>query len=78
MKDRSKANPNTFKDIIEFLNINPEECVIVEDGILSIRAAKIIGIQTIYMQNNFYVIEDSYQNYKNYVDKRFFNFLKLN
>lgn len=74
---KSKANPQTFKNMIESLGDVPEECMIIDDGILSIRAAKLNGFHTVFMQTNFYGTEEDYQLYKKFVDHRVFNLKEL-
>jgi len=51
-----KPHPETFLKCAEFMNVNPKDCLVFEDGILGIQAAEKAGMQVIDI-NQFYKIE---------------------
>ena len=77
LKRQSKANPKTFETLATSQMLRPEECLLIDDGILALRAAKLTGINTTFMQNNFYGTEEHYQFYEEIVDHRVFNMKEL-
>lgn len=54
--ENSKPYPDTFLKCAELMGVKPEDCVVFEDGILGMRAAKAAGMMLIDI-NDYYKIE---------------------
>ena len=50
---KSKPDPEVHQKIMEFFNVNPEDCLIVEDAILGVEAAKNAGIDVITIYDEY-------------------------
>jgi len=48
-----KPNPETFLKCAELMNVEPEKCLVFEDGILGIQAAKTAGMMVIDVNDYF-------------------------
>lgn len=55
---KSAENPEAYRQAIEALCINPEECIAIEDSQSGIEAAKAVGIHTIAVPNDFTTNQD--------------------
>ena len=51
--ENSKPHPETFLKCAELMGVNPEDCVVFEDGILGMQAAKSAGMMVIDV-NDYY------------------------
>ena len=53
--DRHKPHPDTFLKCAKLMNVQPEDCLVLEDGILGMQAAREAGMQLIdvrpYLEN---------------------------
>ena len=54
--ENSKPHPDTFLKCAELMVVNPTKCVVFEDGILGMQAAKAAGMMVIDI-NDYYKIE---------------------
>lgn len=59
MFNRSKPNPDIYLTTAKKLNINPEECLVIEDSIYGITAAKAAGMYTIALEESYFGIDQS-------------------
>jgi len=50
---RGKPDPECFLKAINLLNLTPDQCIIIEDGIIGIKAAKASGARCIALQTTF-------------------------
>ena len=53
---RPKPHPETFLKCAELMSVDPKDCVVFEDGILGIQAAKAAGMQVVDV-NNYYKVQ---------------------
>lgn len=51
MNYESKPQPSAYRRICEFLNIQPGECMLVEDNIRNLQPAKALGMTTVLVTN---------------------------
>jgi len=56
--ENSKPHPETFLKCADLMKVNPEDCVVFEDGILGMQAAKKAGMMLIDV-NEYYKLEFS-------------------
>ncbi len=55
-----KPNPEIFLLAAKKLNVNPDCCIVIEDGKLGMKAAKLAGMRCIGLVNNEKIIESEY------------------
>lgn len=48
-----KPDPEIYNKILEMLNVNPEECLVVEDALIGVKSAKNAGIEVINMYDKY-------------------------
>lgn len=48
-----KPDPGIYNKILEKLNVNPEECLVVEDALIGVKSAKNAGIEVINMYDKY-------------------------
>lgn len=58
---KSKPDPEVFLKAAEFLKLNPEECLVVEDAAAGIEAAKRAGIDAAGLGDAFYYEKTDYR-----------------
>lgn len=51
--ENPKPHPETFLKCAELMKVNPKECIVFEDGILGMQAAKTAGMQVIDVNDYF-------------------------
>jgi len=61
MFDQSKPNPDIYLTAAKKLGFNPEECLVVEDSIYGITAAKLAGMYTVALEESRFGIDQSGQ-----------------
>ena len=54
--ENSKPHPETFLKCAQLMGVKPEDCVVFEDGVLGIQAAKTAGMMVIDV-NDYYKLE---------------------
>ena len=67
LKDRSKADPNTFLHICKDLSIKPNKWIYVDDSPVGLRAAKLSNFKTVMMMNHVFTLKD-YRMFKSFID----------
>lgn len=56
--EKGKPNPEMFLKAAKKLNVKPEECVVIEDAVNGIQAAKNAGMKTIALLTKFHTRKD--------------------
>jgi hypothetical protein len=58
LSNRSKADPNTFKDLGEMNHINLREWLYLDDSPMALNSASIAGLNTVVMINKLFTAKD--------------------
>lgn len=57
---KAKPDPEVFLTAARMLNVNPEDCIVIEDAIAGIRAAKTAGMRCIGIGSDQFLFEADY------------------
>ena len=71
----SKADPVVYSQICESLYLKPREIIVIDDDPLVLRSAKISGMRTILMGNEFF--NNYVPPYQNYIDMMVDSFVEV-
>lgn len=53
-----KSEPESFEYLIQTYNLNPEECIFIDDNFNNILIAKSIGFNTLHFKNRAKLVRD--------------------
>ena len=67
LKDRSKADPNTFIQLTKDLGVKPKKWIYIDDSPVGLRAAKLSNFKTAMMINTVFTLKD-YAMFETYID----------
>lgn len=76
LEDSSKANPKTFKKIVDEIGVYPQNCFIIDDSPMTLRAAKMNHITTIIRTNTIFSNVD-YENFSSSIDYKVQSFSQV-
>ncbi len=67
LKDRSKADPNTFLQLTKDLGVKPKKWIYIDDSPVGLRAAKLSNFKTAMMINTVFTLKD-YAMFETFID----------